>query len=321
MTKLDVLYQFDNNYAPFAGVSITTLFKNNQDIDELTVYMAAKDIAQEHLDKLDLLAKQYNRKLVYLNVNHIYQQLTNMGVSSWNGSLAIWMKMFVIDSVPETVDQLLYIDSDTLLAGSLKQLAMMDLGGYPIGAVIDSCSRWSNTRLNLGKEPYYNSGVMYINVKLWRQQGIQTTMLNHLKQNVKKYPVPDQDLLNDFFRGRIYKLPPRYNFQGMHYFYQDKAYFSTFKWPEGMYYDPEEIANERHNACIIHFFRFCGQYPWQPGTIHSCRKMYEDALESSLWKGYHYPVKPLKMIYKIERILYRMLPQSIFLHLILKVSN
>jgi len=320
MAKLDVLYQFDNNYASIAGVSLTTLFRNNTDIDEMTVYMAAKDVEPEHLAKLDQLAKQYGRKLVYLKVDHIYQQLKDMGVASWNGSLAIWLKMFVIDSVPESVDQLLYIDSDTLVNQGLKELAEMDLGEYPVGAVIDSSSRTSKERLHLDN-PYYNSGVMYINTRLWRRNQIQTAMLEHLKKNAANYPVPDQDLLNDFFRGRILTLSPRYNFQGMHYFYKDKAYFPAMAWDKGEYYSPEEIAECRKNPCIIHFFRFCGEYPWVPDSIHSCRPMFLKALEESLWKGFQYTKKPLALIFRIEKILYRILPQKLFMKLLLHAKS
>lgn len=319
MSKLDVMYQFDNNYAPFAGVSMTTLFKNNQNIDELTVYVAAKDIAEEHRKKFAELSRQYHRDIVYLNVDHIYRQLEEIGVKSWNGSLAIWMKMFVIDSVPDSVDQLLYIDSDTLISDSLEELSQLDLGNYPVGAVIDSISRKSNARLNLGEFPYYNSGVMYLNVKYWRKHLIQTKMIEHLKKNAERYPIPDQDLLNDFFRGQILRLQPKYNFQGTHFFYKDDVYFPGLKWEKGMYYTPTEIAQARAKPCIIHFFRFCGEYPWQPGNIHGCKALYESALDDSLWKGFRYPVKPLKLVFRVERVLYRVLPQKLFLWIFLKI--
>ena len=31
--ELNVLYQFDDNYAPYAGISMLSLFENNRDID------------------------------------------------------------------------------------------------------------------------------------------------------------------------------------------------------------------------------------------------------------------------------------------------
>ena len=35
--KLDVLYQFDDKYAPFAGISMISLFENNKQVENITV--------------------------------------------------------------------------------------------------------------------------------------------------------------------------------------------------------------------------------------------------------------------------------------------
>lgn len=316
MSKLNVLYQFDDNYAPFAGVSMTTLFRNNTDIDELTVFLAAKDISEENAEKFRSLSAQFNRELVMMNTDGIYQKLEQLGAKSWNGSMATWMKMFLADSLPDSVDQLLYIDSDTLVPGSLMELAELNLGDYPLAAVIDSAALTSSERLSLGDMPYYNAGLMYFNIKLWREQDTQKKMVEHLRKNISRYPANDQDLMNDFFCGKILRLSPRYNFQGTHLFYKDSAYFEVYNWSKGMYYTSAEIAQARENPGIIHFFRFCGEYPWQPGNIHSCRAAFEKELADSLWAEFRYPKTALSPVFKIEKILYRLLSHKMFLKLL-----
>lgn len=320
MSKLDILYQFDNNYAAFAGISMTTLLENNKDVEELTVYAAAVGVAEENVRKLEALFTQYSRKLIFLNTQNIYQRLEQLGAGGWNGSLATWMKMFIMDEVPDSVQQLLYLDSDTLIPGSLLELAQLDLGEYPVAAVIDSISPRSSERLGLAC-PYCNAGVIYFNLKYWREHGIQQAMLAHLDKNIARYPVNDQDLLNDYFREGILHLEPKFNFQGIHFVYRDDAYFPILRWPAGRYYSPEQIARTRRDVRIIHFFRFCGEYPWQPGNVHPCKALYEAARDNSLWKEFRYRKKPVKMIYRLERLLYKLLPQKLFLRLHLKVSN
>lgn len=319
MALLNVLYQFDENYAPYAGVSMTTLFENSKDIEELTVYLATEKVSEENTKKLAQLAQSYGRTLVYLDTSMIYDRIKKVGVNSWNGSLATWMKMFVMGSVPDCVDQLLYIDSDTLIPGSLRELAELDLGDAPVAAVIDSSSRTSRERLHM-KTPYCNAGVIYFNLKYWRAHDTERKMLEHLQKHVAEYPVNDQDLLNDFFRNQIYILPLRFNFQGMHFFYKDSVYFPVFGWEKGMYYTPEQIEAARRNTGIIHFFRFCGEYPWEEENIHACRGLYEQALEKSLWAGHRCPKKKLAPVYRVEKILYRVLPQKLFLKILLVVK-
>ena len=320
MAKLDVLYQFDDNYAPFAGVSLTTLFENNQDIEQLTVYLAAKDISEINRERMSRLAEKYNRELIYLNIDQIYQRIEQLGVNGWNGSLATWMKMFVMNDLPESVERLLYLDSDTLIVGSVRELAEINMGDHPVASVIDSISPRSADRLGVSG-PYYNAGVILFNLKYWRANNTQNEMLECLKKNISRYPVNDQDLLNDFFRESVLCLPALYNFQGIHFVYKDNVYFSGLHWPKQRYYTEAQIAEAREDIRVIHFFRFCGEYPWQSGNIHPCRSLFEEALNKSYWNDYRYPKKPLKMLYRIERVLYRILPQSLFLRLHLHVSN
>ena len=41
--KINVLYGCDDNYAPYTGISMTSLFENNQS-EEIVVYLAAMNI-------------------------------------------------------------------------------------------------------------------------------------------------------------------------------------------------------------------------------------------------------------------------------------
>ena len=59
-TKLNILYQSNDSYAAITGVSMYSLFKNNTDIDELTVYLLDDGISKENLNKFKKLGKEYN---------------------------------------------------------------------------------------------------------------------------------------------------------------------------------------------------------------------------------------------------------------------
>ena len=56
--KLNILYGCDDNYAPYTGISMTSLFENNRDIEEITVYFAAMDCSRENLDKFRLFHRK-----------------------------------------------------------------------------------------------------------------------------------------------------------------------------------------------------------------------------------------------------------------------
>jgi lipopolysaccharide biosynthesis glycosyltransferase len=61
------------------------------------------------------------------------------------------------------------------------------------------------------KHRYYNAGVMLINCKSWRDEGLDLKMLEWASQNAKAIRYADQDAINFISDGRIKTLDPKYN--------------------------------------------------------------------------------------------------------------
>ena len=314
--ELNVLYQFDENYAPFAGISMLSLFSHNKDIEDLHVYCITMNVSDNNIELLNKTAKKYGRKLLYLNSENTIKKMEQINIKGWNGSLATWMKMFIIEELSEKLNSLLYIDCDTLIEDSLCDLCDYDFDGNAMACVADSIGFRHYRRLALKHSPhYFNAGVIFFNLKYFSEHAnYYSKMIEHLKNNVERYSLNDQDLLNDYFDGNIKTLSPKYNFQGIHYMYPEKTYFNVFIKKEN-YYSIEEIADARKHPKIIHFFRALGDYPWEPGNLHPIRKEFEKWKSRSLWNTYTVSPKKRTLFFKIERMLYVMLPKGMFLRL------
>lgn len=321
MKELNVLYQFDDNYAPYAGISIQSLYENNVDIEKLNVYCAAMNVSEENYKLLNETAQNYNRKLIFLDTKKSVEQIYKYSVGTWNGSLATWIKMFIIEDLIGKIDSLLYVDSDTLIVGSLKELCDFDFEGRAMACVIDSLSFESVKRLGIEEgKYYYNAGIMYFNLKYFvRNSACFSDMISHLEKNVVRYSVNDQDLLNDYFVNNIKQLSPKYNFQGIHFMYTDKVYYGAYGKYD--YYTPEVIEEARNDVRIIHFFRALGDYPWAKGNYHPLDKLYHEWKAKSLWNTIEDIAVKRKLVYKVERILYKLLPKSIFLRVFKFITN
>ena len=313
---LNILYQFDENYAPFAGISMLSLFSHNKDIEYLNVYCITMNVSDTSIDLLNKTAEKYGRKLLYLNSENAIKKMEQINIKSWNGSLATWMKMFIIEELSEKLDSILYIDCDTLIEGSLCNLCNYDFENNAMACVADSIGFRHYQRLSLKHSSYYfNAGVIFFNLKYFSEHiNCYSEMIEHLKNNVERYRLNDQDLLNDYFDGKIKILGPKYNFQGIHYMYPDKTYFHVYIKNEN-YYHIEEISNAKKHPKIIHFFRVLGDYPWEPGNLHPVRKEFEKWKSRSLWNTYTVPKKKRTLFFKIERVLYVILPKGLFLKL------
>lgn len=78
--KLNVLYQFDNNYVPYAGISMLSLFENNKEIEELNVYCAAMEVAGAQITLLNEMASEYSRSITYLDVTKALEEMRKINV-------------------------------------------------------------------------------------------------------------------------------------------------------------------------------------------------------------------------------------------------
>ena len=100
----------------------------------------------------------------------------------------------------------------------------------------------------------------------------------------------------------------------MHYLYSDKCFFGIYGKQD--YYTIEEVREAREDVKIIHFLRAIGDYPWAKNNLHPVKEQYEYWKAKSLWKDLESVPENKKFIFKIEKVLYKMLPEGIFLRLL-----
>lgn len=118
----------------------------------------------------------------------------------------------------------IYLDADTLVMEDLFPLWSLNLDGYAIAAVRDyipciceAIENWENLHLN-PNAPYFNSGVMLIDLNAWRAEKISQQVLTicYKHQDLllaqKKWPQYDQYGLNVILHGNWKELDKTWNY-------------------------------------------------------------------------------------------------------------
>lgn len=315
---LNILYQSDENYAPYMGVSIYSLLHNNQESDEINIYIINNNISDENIKKLNLLVKKYHRKITYINADKILNSDKISKLPKYSGMRKngkSFMKMMLDDVITDDIKKIIYIDCDTLVVNDIHELMNTEMNGYPIAMALDSFVLKAKPSIGLQyDEPYYNSGIILFDLEQWKKQNCSSRVVNHLANN-RTYGTVDQDVLNMEFKNTIARLPVNYNFQPAHMVYDNKTYFSCFKHPSGSYYSDSEIDNGRKDIRIIHFFRYLGESPWHENNLHPARKLFDKYLSASPWKDYKKQKANKGIIFKLEKLMYIVLPKKIFFHI------
>lgn len=317
---LNVLYAADNNYAPFLGVSMFSLFLNNTDIEKITVYAVLDNVSDDNKSKLKIIADNFMREIVIVEADEFNNKISMLGIPSWRGNYTTNYRLFFDQIISNDVERLVYIDSDTIVTGSLKDILNEDLKNICAGVVLDCLARDYKMVVGIrSEEPYFNAGVLVINVLSWKQNKISDAIIDHVQNQRSKYCNPDQDLLNIALRGKIKVLPPEYNLTATHTAYSEKVYGKIYGWEN--YYTPEQIAYAKAHPVICHTYRFLGQFPWHKDNLHPDTKLFDEYLRQTLWADYEkQSSKNNSFIFKIERVLYRILPKMLFLFLFKEIQ-
>jgi len=325
--KLNVLYACDDNYAPFAGVSICSLLENNKELEEITIYIASENISSENITLLHKQVKKYGDKrlLKVIDKSQFSEQLESFNKTRFRGSFAAYYRIFLEKIIDDDVDRLLYLDCDTLVVDDLRSLLALDFNNKTVAAVIDVTStiiqdtRFSKDNNVKEKErykPYFNSGVILFNIPNWKKNNYTTRLLNLLEHDDTNFPDADQGWLNKVLEDDFLILPPKYNLVPLHLVYKDELYLKYL--PADYYYSTHELEDARQNPVVLHTNHFLNQHPWSKNSLHPSRAIYDKYLNKSEWATMG-KKENVGLIYMIERILYRILPKSLFFPLFISI--
>ena len=281
-TPMHIMYTFNDNFVPQTAASIISILENNQSAKTINFHLVIMDVSPENRQKLQTMIENYHRKVYF----HELQDLdTYFGFSFDTGKFhpIVLSRLLVDQLLPKNIDRLLYIDGDTICRGSLQALFGMDLQGKIIGMALESTFGLKNkTSLGLEDTYYYNAGVLLIDLHQWRQAKIGQKIIEFFRteKDHKTFRYNDQDILNCFFKDRIFTLSPKYNYTNAldRYYYKD---LKTIEKP-AQYYSKAIIDDARENPIIIHFLG--EERPWRKFNTHKYRQDYKKYLQMTAWK-------------------------------------
>jgi len=219
---------------------------------------------------------------------------------------AAYARLFAPRLLPADLSKVIYLDSDLLVLADLASLWAEPLGDAACLAVPDvSCPRidcaatlsnYDRCRPYLGVHPaipnyrdvgmspdapYFNSGVMVMDLKRWRTADITGAALEILSRDRQHVIWADQYALNVVFHQAWRPLELSWN-QGSHI-------YKYPTWQESPF-DLKSLAACRFAPRIVHFTSEAK--PWLYGNSHPFRALFFAVLDETAWRGWR-PRVPL----------------------------
>lgn len=281
---LNVVYSSDNNYAQHMGASIYSLLKNNQKFIKVCVFVISNGISDENCANLRKIVSLFkNAELTFVLFDEWKKQLKlNM---EWDISVSSYARLFIGSMLSKEVNRILYLDCDMIICGSLNKLWNRDLDGMVLGAVQDSVNTDTKSAVGLrAEDPYFNAGMLMIDLDEWRKQKIENKCMDFLEQHEGKVIHHDQGILNGVLKNNWLRVPIVYNMMTIHYIYnqiQIKQYFRD----QSEFYSEETVINGKKNPIILHYTPSFTTRPWVQGCCHPLKQLYWESLDKTPWCG------------------------------------
>lgn len=222
--NIPVFLSADNNYAPYLCVVIKSVCENTK--SSLNFFILDGGIDDSSKEMVENVCSQYNNTSVeFINPDSI-NIFRDCRVKAYMSKSAFFR--LLIPNLKPQFDKVLYLDVDLFVNLDIEELFNQNLGDYIIGAVYEECNEKYHsycTKKSLGidmKHKYFNSGVLLINCKKWRENNITQKLKDTYDKIKDRMPYHDQDLLNYYFSTNNYcMLDKRFNYIIQNYYVED----------------------------------------------------------------------------------------------------
>lgn len=279
--KINIVMASDNHYAILIAALLKSIEVNHITSELIDIYIIEDRISAANKKKIESSTQSNSITINWLTIDQIIPPTIKFPIDNTTFPLTAYFRVFAPYAIPNNLDRVIYLDVDMIVQEDISILWHTDIGDNLFGAVQDlqkvvSCS-WGGIpnykELGLTADTkYFNSGLLLINAKAWREADIANKVFKCLHENLQYINYADQYGLNAALANQWYELDPRWN------------WFATF---------------EHKNPYIIHFLDIkpiFKSYKSEPNF----QIIFFNYLRLTPWKKY----KPISGNYRLARKIY-----------------
>lgn len=253
--QMNIVIAINKSYIRYAYVMLKSLLINNP--SPVHVYVFHHDLTASDEPVLRELEHSYTVCIYYVYVSDNYLPSKEaLAANSWG--IETYFRLLLTDLLPAHLDRALYIDSDMIINGSIKEFYYHELGPKRLAACRDFISQapFHDYRDELFKniivddQAYFNAGFTLFDLNALGQDYNFKHYMDVAKQLNYQIHFPDQDLLNYCHHDDVLLLDAlKYNL------YARRAYTDYH-----LHYN-----DVKEQVTVIHY---ATSKPWQGNCFH-----------------------------------------------------
>lgn len=267
---IPIVVSSDENYARHMGVMFVSLLENTSRPESCHLFVLDGGIREETRKKVEEEVHKRNGTISFLQLDR--ERYANYPLRR-NMTAAAYYRLSIPELFAESVAKVIYLDCDLIVQDDIAELWNSSLEGKHTAAVQD-LSNTTHLASGLPQHKYFNSGVMLIDLTLWRRDNIAEKVREFKLEHPEKIQTNDQCALNGVLFDSWVRLPLRWNQQAGIY----RPGRGRLK-----HFSRQEIEAGIWNPGIIHFIG--GGKPWKYPCFHPLAAEYYRYLEKTVWAG------------------------------------
>ena len=207
------LYDKNGTYSVWVGTAMQSVIETT---DAVVMFHILHDdtLTDDNRSKLIQVAKSGGHKIQF----HYFDSTIFDEIKEMVGIFTIgaMFRIMLPDILPK-LDRIIYLDADLFVNRDIEELWKTDISNFCIAAVKDMGIErgvevpYPVLRGQVEADNYFNTGILYINLKNIREQGkLCEETLAYLRSN-KEAKFPDQDAFNVLFKNKCRYLDESWN--------------------------------------------------------------------------------------------------------------
>ena len=200
---------------PFLAITLQSLWENSSHDYTYKIYVLHSGVRQEYEEKIMHFHKE-GFEIQFVDVNEPLKEIIHHLRMRDYYTCTTYFRVFIANLFPQ-YDKALYLDCDTVILGDISALYNYDLGDNLIaGAPCEGVNSFQvyrdyvRTVDGLNPDYFFNAGVILMNLKAFREEGLYQQFLD-LLQKYKFTLIQDEDYLNVLCQDRVLQLPRAWN--------------------------------------------------------------------------------------------------------------
>lgn len=234
---MHIVFAGNQRFVPYLGVAMHSILRHASRDEPIRFSVLETGMRESDRQRL---GKVCNVPGVELDFKQVDASRFQGAPLSRFRSYEPYFRLLIPDLYPES-PRALYLDGDIVVCDDVTALYAYDLKGQPIGACDDVSATKHMQRLGL--KQYFNSGVLLMDLELWRKENLYDQLMDYLSEHRDRLLFEDQDVLNLALEERFTPIDLRWNV------------FSIFfsKSISASFFSNADLESSLKNPGIIHF--------------------------------------------------------------------